>query len=289
MIKKLEATVEWAEEQLETHTPTKPDTNKVYLSREVLMEELNLMHRSLSETENKNTADGFLTDIIRNVAAFGLNMVSLDIRQESDRHEEAVDSITRYLGLGSYSQWDEEAKLTWLQQQLASPRPLIRPGVWNDNPEFFSATCIDTLETFQMIANQHEESLGAYVISQATSASDVLAVLMLQRDAGVKKPLRVVPLFETLGDLNGATDTMSKLFSLPVYMGEINGKHEVMIGYSDSAKDAGRLAASWAQYETQEALVRSKWSLYSYTIAKCSQSTHTLFRRPSVHVMLGSN
>lgn len=256
MIEKLEATVQWAEEQLETHKPAQPDTDKVYLSREAVMKDLNLMHRSLSETGNEITADGFLTDIIRNVAAFGLTMAPLDIRQESDKHEEAVDSITRYLGLGSYSQWDEDTKLTWLQQQLASPRPLIRPGVWDENPDFFSATCVDTLETFQMISEQHEESLGAYVISQATTASDVLAVLMLQRDAGVKKPLRVVPLFETLGDLNGATDTMSKLFSLPVYMGEINGKHEVMIGYSDSAKDAGRLAASWAQYETQEALVR---------------------------------
>merc|ERR1712151_855012 len=78
----------------------------------------------------------------------------------------------------------------------------------------------------------------------------------LQKDAGVKKPLRVVPLFETLDDLNGAVDTMTKLFSLPGYMGAIDGKHEVMIGYSDSAKDAGRLAASWAQYETQEALAK---------------------------------
>ena len=88
----------------------------------------------------------------------------------------------------------------------------------------------------QMIAEQHEGSLGAYVISQATSASDVLAVLLLQLDAGVQKPLRVAPLFETLDDLNGAGETMKKLFSLPVYMGVINGKQEVMIGYSDSAK-----------------------------------------------------
>lgn len=220
------------------------------------MGELQRIHRSLCETGNGVTADGFLTDIIRNVAAFGLTLVTLDVRQESDRHEEAVDSITRYLGLGSYSQWDEDTKLNWLQQQLASPRPLIRPGAWNDHPDFFSPTAVDTLETFAMIAGQHEGSLGAYVISQATSASDVLAVLMLQRDAGVKKPLRVVPLFETLDDLNGAADTMKRLFTLPGYMGNINGKQEVMIGYSDSAKDAGRLAASWAQYETQEALVR---------------------------------
>jgi phosphoenolpyruvate carboxylase len=119
----------------------------------------------------------------------------------------------------------------------------------------FSETACDTLEIQRMIAEQHEGSLGAYVISQATSASDVLNVLLLQRDAGVKKPLRVVPLFETLSDLRGAADTMKSLFANPVYMGYINGKQEVMIGYSDSAKDAGRLAASYAQYDTQTTLV----------------------------------
>merc|ERR1712232_92131 len=168
---------------------------------------------------------------------------------------EALDAITRYLGLGSYSEWDEPTKITWLQSELASKRPLIRPSEWKKN-DFFSDTVKDTLGTFEMIAEQHDDSLGAYVISQATSASDVLAVLLLQRDAGVKNPLRVVPLFETLDDLNGAAETMDTLFSLPAYMGSINGKQEVMIGYSDSAKDAGRLAASWAQYETQEELAQ---------------------------------
>mmetsp|Transcript_2657 Transcript_2657/g.6282 ORF Transcript_2657/g.6282 Transcript_2657/m.6282 type:complete len:990 (+) Transcript_2657:120-3089(+) len=257
MIAKMDRTKTWAEEQLEcAYQRSQYGVNDVYTSKQELVDELMMMHNSLMETGNGIEADGFLTDIIRNVHAFGLTMVTLDIRQESDRHEEALDSITRYLGLGSYSDWDEDTKLTWLQQQLASPRPLIRAGEWNAHPKFFSPTAVDTLETFAMIKEQHEGSLGAYVISQATSPSDVLAVLVLQKDAGVKKPLRVAPLFETLDDLNGAARTMKKLFSLPVYMGAINGKHEVMIGYSDSAKDAGRLAASWAQYETQEALAK---------------------------------
>ena len=255
---KMNRTKVWAEEQLEpsNHKQSQYGLEDVYTDRHELIDELMMIYRSLCETDNEIEADGFLTDVIRNVHSFGLTMVTLDIRQESDRHEEAIDAITRYLGLGSYSDWDEETKLTWLQQQLASPRPLIRSGEWNNNPRFFSPTAVDTLETFTMIAEQHEGSLGAYVISQATSASDVLAVLVLQKDAGVKKPLRVAPLFETLDDLNGAASTMKKLFSLPGYMGAIDGKQEVMIGYSDSAKDAGRLAASWAQYETQEALAK---------------------------------
>lgn len=212
------------------------------------------MHRSLCSTGNEITADGLLTDVIRNASAFGLTLVPLDIRQESDRHMEALDCITRYLGLGRYADWDEQTKINWLVQQLGSNRPLIRPGDWDFHPEVFTPTAIDTLGIFRVIAEQYEGSLGAYVISQATSASDVLAVYVLQKDAGVKKPLRVAPLFETLDDLKGATSTMKTLFSLPTYMGIIKGRQEIMIGYSDSAKDAGRLAASWSQYETQEKL-----------------------------------
>jgi phosphoenolpyruvate carboxylase len=228
--------------------------DEVYLDQDELMNDLMVVHRSLYSTGNETTADGFLTDIIRNASAFGLALVPLDIRQESDRHMEALDCITRYLGLGSYAEWDEETKISWLLQQLGSNRPLIRPGDWNLYPEIFTPTAVDTLGTFQVIAEQHMGSLGAYVISQATSPSDVLAVYVLQKDAGVETPVRVAPLFETLDDLVGATATMEKLFSLPPYMGIIAGRQEIMIGYSDSAKDAGRLAANWGQYETQEKL-----------------------------------
>lgn len=228
MIAKMKLTQEWAEQRL--YNPnhiSQIDAADVYTDRSEFMDELMVMYRSLCDTGNTIEADGFLTDVIRNVSAFGLTMATLDVRQESTRHEEAMDTITRFLGLGSYSQWDEGTRLAWLEQQLASPRPLLRPGVWHEHPEIFSPTCVDTLEIFSMIAEQHEGSLGAYVISQCTSASDIFSVLVLQKDAGVKKPLRVAPLFETLDDLNGAADTMKKLFSLPGYMGAINGKHEV--------------------------------------------------------------
>lgn len=259
MIRKLERTAKWAEQcrdsiQLGQDTSIAVSKDEVYLEQDEFMDDLMLIYQSLCSTGNEITADGTVTDIIRSASAFGLTLVPLDIRQESDRHMEALDCITRYLGLGRYADWDEETKINWLVQQLGSNRPLIRPGDWDLHPEIFTPTAVDTLGTFGVIAEQYEGSLGAYVISQATSASDVLAVYVLQKDAGVKKPLRVVPLFETLDDLKGATATMKKLFSLPTYMGIIAGRQEIMIGYSDSAKDAGRLAASWAQYETQEML-----------------------------------
>lgn len=264
ILAKLERTEKWAQVQLaaldKSSSVLQVDeealNNDIYLFKNELMEELLLIHRSLVETNNELIANGDLVDIIRNLCAFGLTLIPLDVRQESTRHKEALDCVTRYLGMGSYTQWDESTKINWLTSQITTKRPLLRPGVWREHPEYFSETAVDTLEIFQMIAGMNEESLGAYVISQATSASDVLAVLLLQLDAGVKKPLRVAPLFETLSDLEGAEDTMRTLFTLPAYMGIIKGRQEVMIGYSDSAKDAGRLAASWAQYETQEKLAR---------------------------------
>jgi len=260
MVEKLERTQTWAEEELqkvqEGSSGSSMSTNDIYLSKQELMDEFLTIKRSLEELGDGFAAEGKLVDLMRNLSAFGLTLIPLDVRQESDRHEEAVDSITRYLGLGSYSDWDEQTKLNWLTTQITSKRPLLPPGVWREHPEYFSETAVDTLEIFRMISEQHEDSLGAYVISQATSASDVLNVLLLQLDAGVKKPLRVAPLFETLGDLEGAHGTMSTLFNLPAYKGIINGKQEVMIGYSDSAKDAGRLAASNAQVDTQSKLAK---------------------------------
>jgi len=247
--------------KLQKKTSTTPlaaiSVEEVYLSKDELMEELVTVHQSLCDTGNANSANGRLADVIRKVSAFGLTLCPLDVRQESDRHSEALDCITKYLGVGSYLEWDEEERVNWITEQLQSKRPLLRAGTWNEagNTQSFTATAIDTLETFEMISEQHEASLGAYVISQCTSASDILAVLLLQQDAGVEKTLRVVPLFETLDDLKGAASTMEQLFSIPAYIDSLEErKQEVMIGYSDSAKDAGRLAASWAQYETQVAL-----------------------------------
>jgi len=262
VIEKLSLTATWAGQQLEhvskgNHTVTENIClEEIYLSKKDLMDDLMIVHRSLCDSGDGLTADGVLIDVIRNVSAFGLTLVPLDVRQESDRHTEALDNITQFLGLGNYNDWDEDTRVEFLTEQLSSNRPLLRPGDWFNNPEFFSPTATDTLETFRMISEQHEDSLGAYVISQATSVSDVLAVLVLQRDAGVKSPLRVVPLFETLDDLKGAAATMENLFSIPEYVSSVGGKQEVMIGYSDSAKDAGRLAASWAQFETQEQLAQ---------------------------------
>jgi len=176
--------------------------------------------------------------------------VRLDIRQESDRHTDVLDAITTHLEIGSYREWSEERRQEWLLSELSGKRPLFG----SDLPK--TEEIADVLDTFHVIAELPSDSFGAYIISMATAPSDVLAVELLQRECHVKRPLRVVPLFEKLADLEAAPAAVARLFSVDWYKNRINGKQEVMIGYSDSGKDAGRLSAAWQLYKAQEELVK---------------------------------
>ena len=222
-----------------------------------LLEPLTIMHESLVETGFELVADGLLVDIIRRLKVFGMTLVPLDIREESTKHAITLDAITRWLGIGSYSEWDESARVAWLSSELSSKRPLFPQRRIKEMG--FSGGVVRTLEVFQAASELEPEALGAYVISQCQTASDVLAVMLLQKQFGMTAAngnmMRVVPLFETLDDLTNAPDRLQILFSVPAYVGAIKGKQEVMVGYSDSAKDAGRLAACWAQYNSQERMV----------------------------------
>lgn len=194
-------------------------------------------------------ADGLLLDVLRRVKCFGVHLVRLDIRQESTRHSDVISELTRYLGLGDYDQWSEQDKIAFLVRELSSKRPLL-PRDWepSDNVREVIATC-------KAIAQQPREALGAYVISMARTASDVLAVHLLLQEAGCPFRMDVCPLFETLDDLNNAEAVISQLMNIDWYRGFIQNHQMVMIGYSDSAKDAGVMAAGWAQYRAMEALV----------------------------------
>jgi phosphoenolpyruvate carboxylase len=208
-----------------------------------------LCHDSLVTTGEGEIASGRLLDVLCRVAAFGVTLAPLDIRQESDRHTEALDAITTALRIGSYAGWDEPRRLEFLVRELENPRPLI--------PDDFDASpgVRDVIATFQQIARIHPESLGAYVITMTHAASDVLAVELLQKSARVSRPLRVVPLFETGDDLRRSGTVLDTLLGVGWYRRRIAGRQEVMIGYSDSAKDIGRLSAGWELYKAQETIV----------------------------------
>lgn len=217
-----------------------------------LRQPLLLIDASLRACGMADIADGALADTLRRVSCFGVSLIRLDIRQESGRHAQALDAITRYLSLGSYLEWPEAERQAFLLRELNGVRPLINQRFFDS--EFCNDDVAEVLATCTVIAEADPGALGAYVISMAHSPSDLLAVMLLQREAGVRQPMRVVPLFETLADLEQAADTMTALLQIDWYREQVANGQEVMIGYSDSAKDAGFLGAAWAQFQAQEKL-----------------------------------
>ena len=245
---KLQNTLTYFGELIEDK-PVTINKEDVLFNDEELWEPLFDCYQSLHACGMRIIANGGLLDCLRRIRCFGLSLSRLDIRQESTRHEMAIAEITRYIGLGDYSQWTEDDKQAFLVRELSSRRPLI-PTNWTPSPE-----TQEILDTCKVIAEQPESVISAYVISMAREASDVLAVHLLLKEAGCKYTIPVAPLFETLDDLDHSEKVMTDLFNIGWYRGIINNYQMVMIGYSDSAKDAGMLAASWAQYRSQEALV----------------------------------
>ena len=241
----LACTKRWIEQKLHHQTV---DISCPLLTSEQLLEPLMLCHRSLIECGMEIIAEGALEDIIRRIACFGVTLVRLDIRQSSDRHAQVFEELSQFYGLGSYTAWTEEGRQAFLLKELQSKRPLI-PRDWQP-----SADVQEVLATCRVVALADPDSLGSYVISMASSPSDVLSVILLLREMGITHDIRVVPLFETLNDLESARSCIDALLSVPWYKQYTHGHQEVMIGYSDSSKDAGQLAAAWGQYKAQEAL-----------------------------------
>jgi len=186
---------------------------------------------------------------------FGLGLVSLDLREESGEHRRAVAELLEAAGLAEdYPGWSEERREAWLTEELASARPLAPVGYEPEGAPLRRA--LGALAVW--------DGRGAYVVSMTRGPSDLLEVLLLAREAGRYDPQRgapfdVVPLFETLDDLNTAGVTVERLLANPVFRRQVaaRGALEVMIGYSDSNKDAGFLAANWALYMAQQRVAAS--------------------------------
>ncbi|TRY51698.1 Phosphoenolpyruvate carboxylase [Cryptosporidium tyzzeri] len=268
---------------------------------------------------------GLLLDVIRQISAFGLSFMRLDIRQEASKHEKAMDEICNYLEIGNYSKFSEEEKQEFLLNCLKSKRPLI-PYRLN-----WSKETTEILDTFYECSHLGAEALGSYIISMCMKPSDILCVHVFQKEyfstisadsefhaeihdlnkfikrrsssissnhnsngvanvevsnvnnndsrqnGGISpsindspkssaailssiasKRMRVVPLLETVEALNNAEKTLETLLSNEWYLNYVKtvdgGIVEVMIGYSDSSKDGGRLTSGWQLYNAQERL-----------------------------------
>ncbi|WP_213865314.1 phosphoenolpyruvate carboxylase [Vibrio crassostreae] len=230
----------------DTEVPKKETLQNI----EQLWTPLYACYQSLHECGMGVIADGSLLDTLRRLKAFGVHLVRLDVRQESTRHSDVLSELTRYLGIGDYDQWSEQDKIAFLTNELSSKRPLL-PRDWEPSEQVK-----EVLDTCKVIAAQPREAFGAYVISMARTASDVLAVHLLLQECGCPYRMDVCPLFETLDDLNNSEAVMKQLMSIDLYRGFIQNHQMVMIGYSDSAKDAGVMSAGWAQYDAMDKLVK---------------------------------
>jgi phosphoenolpyruvate carboxylase len=232
--------------------------------------ELQIIRRSLAAN---GLQVGAIENLICQVEVFGFNLTHLDIRQESTVHANAIAEITDYLQIlpRPYLEMTEDQRVRWLATELQTRRPLI-PG---ELP--FGAETREAIETFRVLRLMQQEFgldiCHTYIISMSHDASDVLEVMLLAKESGLYDPatgistLRIVPLFETVEDLQKAPAVMTELFTLPLYRASLAGGYqlteiplltpdlqEVMLGYSDSNKDSGFLSSNWEIHKAQLAL-----------------------------------
>ena len=227
-----------------------------YPGAEPLERDLLLVRGALDEAGAARAREAQLDPLLARVQAHGLHGFLLDVRDHADVHAKAVTAIATSVGLG-------DPDLALLRRELTGRRPLVGTHVPLDD---------DTRRVLGVfgVMRQIQEELGeaaacTYIISMARGTDDLLRVLLLAREAGLvdlaaeraHSAIDVVPLFETLDDLNRAPRVVRELLDDPVYRRQIEARgrrQEIMIGYSDSAKDAGLLPASWALYRAQEQL-----------------------------------
>ena len=233
---------------IERHLVAKKPLNqkKLLSTREEILRPLRVVRESLEQNQSENIASGDLLDLMRRAKCFGINLAKLDIRQESSRHSQVLAEYIKKKNNSNYLLWNEDKKIKYLSNAMKKNKKSLK------NFNFKNKENKEVWSTFKVLAEEPPECLGAYVISMTSEASDILSVYLMQKEANIKDKLRVVPLFETLQDLKNAKSIMEKLFSLSWYRKLIQNKQEIMIGYSDSSKDAGKLSASWHQYKLQE-------------------------------------
>ncbi|MBM4281033.1 MAG: phosphoenolpyruvate carboxylase [Deltaproteobacteria bacterium] len=224
------------------------------LRREPLFDptaDLDALHADLVAAGQARSGRAFLAPVTVVARTFGRHLASLDVREHSSRIADAVHALLAAAGRDGYRDADEQTRVALLQDELRSRRPLLPVGARADDD---THSVLDPLVVARdAIAARGPRAVGRYVVSMTESVSDLLEVLVLAREAGVR--VLPVPLFETLADLRRAPAVMTAALSTKAFADNLGEDvQEVMLGYSDSNKDAGPLAATWALHEAQRAV-----------------------------------
>ncbi len=239
-----------------------------YRNGDELAADLAVLRRSLSDVQADRIARDAVFPVERIVRVFGLHLASLDIRQNSAFHDRAVEQLLAVAGFPEtgFSEWTEEKRLQLLNRELASPRPFAPPGA------ALGHEAKSVMECYRVVLDRVElaggEGIGSLIISMTRSLSDLLVVYLLAREVGMLRAeggglvcvVPVVPLFETVEDLDRAPDIIDGFLTHPVTRQSLNSLRregtkptlQVMVGYSDSNKDGGILSAQWHLHRSQQ-------------------------------------
>lgn len=233
-----------------------------YQKPEELVEDLKDILQSAESFLPKGRKLKTMRKVLRQVKLFGFHLATLDIRNHSGEHEDAVGELLRTVKIEKdYDQLAEEDRQELLLELLEDPRPILLAN------QSYSESTENTLGVFKMIQRAHKEfgkrAIQVYIVSMTESPSDLLEVLLLAKETGiyqllpdgqVKSNLDIVPLLETIEDLVQGSETMDQLFKSKVYQSQIEArghKQEIMLGYSDGSKDGSTLSANWHLFKTQ--------------------------------------
>lgn len=238
-----------------------------------LIEDLNILGEALREYGSPVLAEMINKSILL-IKTFGFHLAHLDIRQNSKYHEQALEQLlaASAIGLKNFSSWDEAKKMAFLQTELMSHRPFVRSI--EDLPDESRSV----LECYRVvrnhIRNHSADALGSLIVSMTRNTSDLLIVYILARESGlthqseegIVSRLPVVPLFETIDDLERSAEILDEYLSQDIvqrslrYQQRMAGRkfmmQDVMVGYSDSNKDGGILASMWHLHAAQIAMSR---------------------------------
>ncbi|MFZ5521194.1 MAG: phosphoenolpyruvate carboxylase [Pseudomonadota bacterium] len=239
-----------------------------YPDAAALLADLRIIDASLRSHHAQTLADLRVKPLIRAVQVFGFHLATLDLRQSSDRHEAAVAELLAAAGIEpGYATLAEDAKQALLLELLSQPRPVrLREGAWSDA----TAGELGVFDAARQARTRYgEQALRHCIISHTETVSDLLEVLLLQKESGLlhgalgqpgaRLEMIAVPLFETIADLRHAEPIMRAFYGLPgiaALMQASGGEQDVMLGYSDSNKDGGILTSNWELYRAELALVR---------------------------------
>ena len=232
-----------------------------YTRAQELLDDLKVLRKSLEEIGADRVCDELLFPIERQLQCFGFHLAKLDIRQNSAYHDTAMRQILEASGFADFAfdEWDEEKRLDFINRELELNRPFLPEG-WSCGTE-----ADNVLGYFRAIRDHikeyGEEGIGSVIVSMTRSLSDLLVMYLFFRETGLLQTnFQVVPLLETIGDLNAGEALLDKYLQHPLTQNRLKKGdqliQEVMLGYSDSNKDGGILASRWAIYKAEHQLTK---------------------------------